>query len=396
MPYSLKAEPLPTWRSRIIIQLVVPNILKLSHQNFFNILQIPCLSHFQGYTTSEFLGGIMQETIKYLSGKSKKIFNIILYLPNILYFLFVYREYLKNPSVSNFPKIRSVAFRSNGKSLDLAHAFGKKKYKQSNVKFPSTQGMLNLSDQDLIESKKSMREFGFWIAPKTIDPRKLDLFYAAAIKNLYQVKNVQASPSEVENIASLWDQDMVNLDTQWVADQDLTLELATSPDVVRIATEYIGASPVLNYPESWFSFPVSKIQKGSAKNWHWDCDGIKWLKVFVYLNDVNLNNGPHAFVAGSHRNWKVNDKGTRVTEEQIVNSYGEKMLQIFTAPRGTVIFEDTRGFHRGTPLVFGHRLVLQLQFNLDSFALGKSKIKLPQKYVESSNQFPRMLNFLEN
>jgi len=336
------------------------------------------------------------EKMKSLLRKVKNSLTVILYLPNIFYFLYVYLKYLINPSVSNFPKIRSVAFRSNGKSLDLAHAFGKKKYQRSDLSFSNTGGMLNLSDQDLVESKKSMREFGFWIAPNPIDESKLELFRAAAIENLYRLKNVQARPDEIEDIAHVWDQDMVNLETQWVMEQDLTLELATSPDVVRIATEYIGASPVLNYPESWFSFPVSKIKKGSAKNWHWDCDGIKWLKVFVYLNDVNSENGPHAFVTGSHRDWKVNDKGTRVAEEQIVDSYGKKAIQIFTAPRGTVIFEDTRGFHRGTPLISGHRLVLQLQFNLDGFALGESKINLPPAYMEKSDKFPRMLDFLKN
>lgn len=345
---------------------------------------------------NELFGGIMKNSIKSLSRQVKNVLSIALYLPNILYFLYVYIKYLSNPSVSNFPKIRSVAFRSNGKSLNWAHALGKRKYKQADIEFLSTQGILNLSDQDFIESRKSMHEFGFWIAPKTIDAKKLDFFYAAAIESLYKDKSVHGSPSEIDNISSLWEQDMVNLETQWVIDQDLTLELATSPDILRIAAEYIGASPVLNYPESWFSFPVSKIQKGSAKNWHWDCDGIKWLKVFVYLNDVTLDNGPHAFVSGSHRDWKVNDKGTRVTEAQIVDSYGEKAIQIFTAPRGTVIFEDTRGFHRGTPLVSGHRLVLQLQFNLDGFALGKSKIKLSQKFIERSDKFPRTLDFLKN
>ena len=38
--------------------------------------------------------------------------------------------------------------------------------------------------------------------------------------------------------------------------------------------------------ESYNEYPhvfvgtVEKIEKESAKNWHWDCDGIKWLKVF--------------------------------------------------------------------------------------------------------------------
>jgi hypothetical protein len=188
---------------------------------------------------------------------------------------------------------------------------------------------------------------------------------------------------------------MVNLETQWVLDQKLTLDIASSPDIIRIATEYLGVAPILNHPESWFSFPVKKVSKGSAKNWHWDCDGIKWLKIFVYINNVNLDNGPHAFVSGSHQNWLVNDRSSRVSEEKIVDAYGQHAIKIFTAPRGTVIFEDTRGFHRGTPLLSNHRLVLEIQFNLDIFALDHSKtIVLPESYSKAFGSSPYILQYL--
>jgi hypothetical protein len=337
----------------------------------------------------------MDSLSKSLLKKVKNTLWLIIYFPNILYFLYFYLKYLKNPQISEFPRIRSVAYRSNGKSLNLAHAIGKRKYKVLSTKFLGNSGLLNLSNQDFANARKSMHKLGFWIAPYPIEISKLESFRVAAIENLYRVKNIDSTPEKIEELASLWGQDMINLETQWVMEQKLTLDLAASPDIIRIAAEYLQAPPVLNYPESWFSFPVEKIQKGSAKNWHWDCDGIKWLKVFVYLNDVTLDNGPHAFVAGSHRNWKVNDKSTRVTEEQILNAYGEKAVQCFTAPRGTIIFEDTRGFHRGTPLISGHRLVLQLQFNFDGFSLGQSKINLPPKYIELLDKFPRMLDFLK-
>ena len=186
---------------------------------------------------------------------------------------------------------------------------------------------------------------------------------------------------------------MVNLDTQWVSEQELTLDFATSPEILRIAAAYLGVTPILNYPESWFSFPVEKIEKESAKNWHWDCDGIKWLKVFVYLNDVTLVNGPHAFVSGSHRGWKVNNKSSRVLEQEVIAAYGINAIKSFTAPKGTVIFEDTRGFHKGTPLLSGYRLVLQLQFNFDEFGLIKSKISLPTMYWEKLQSHARVLTF---
>ncbi len=335
----------------------------------------------------------MNKSLKSYLQNLISISQFIVSLPKLIYFLFFYFKYLINPKPSNFPKNRSIAYRTNGVSLNLAHAIGKRRYKNFLPENSSKPSLLKLSEQDFIQARNSMKELGFWISPNQIETKKLDLFYTAAIKNLSELKNIDIALNEIDSITSSWDKDMVNLDTQWVVEQELTLDLAQDIDILRIAAEYLEAPPVLNHPESWFSFPVKNVQKESAKNWHWDCDGIKWIKVFVYINNVDVTNGPHAFVEKSHMNWKVNDKSTRVTEDQILSAYGQKAIKSFTAVRGTVIFEDTRGFHRGTPLLAGHRLVLQLQFNMDTFSLGKSEIKLPQSYFKSFAGTPRILDY---
>jgi hypothetical protein len=318
----------------------------------------------------------------------------LILLPNFFYFIYSYLRFLVNSKHNNFTKAGSVAFRTNGRSLDFAHFIGKVKYRKFKYKSDENPALLGLSAEDFIQARESMRAQGFWIAPNLINANKLDNYLDAAKINLYKSKGVDSNYLKIEEVSAGWNQDMVNLETQWVAEQELTIDFATSPEVLRIASEYLGVTPVLNYPESWFSFPVEKIEKASAKNWHWDCDGIKWLKVFVYLNDVTTENGPHAFVAGSHRKWKVNNKTSRVTEHQVVKAYGNIAVKNFTALKGTVIFEDTRGFHRGTPLLSGHRLVLQLQFNFDEFGLVKSKIKLPGAYYERLQNHERVLSFL--
>jgi hypothetical protein len=335
----------------------------------------------------------MDRSLKSYLQNVKGISQFVIVLPKLIYFLFFYFKYLINPKSSNFPKNRSIAYRTNGVSLNLAHAIGKRRYKNFSPENSNKPGLLKLSEQDFSQARNSMKELGFWISPNQIEINKLDLFYTAAIKNLSKLKNVNIEISKIDTISTSWQQDMVNLDTQWVMEQELTLDLATDSEILRIAGEYLEAPPVLNHPESWFSFPVKNVQKESAKNWHWDCDGVKWIKVFVYINNVDLTNGPHAFVEKSHMNWKVNDKSTRVTEDEILSAYGQKAIKSFTAARGTVIFEDTRGFHRGTPLLVGHRLVLQLQFNLDTFSLGKSEIKLPESYLKSFAGTPRVLDY---
>lgn len=334
--------------------------------------------------------------MRYIISKFWGYFFRILFLPNFFYFLYTYLRFLINPARNNFAKAGSVAFRTNGKSLDFAHFIGKFKYRKFKYKAEKDTSLLGLSDEDFVNARESLRKHGFWIAPNPIHTSKLEPYLDAAIKELYKSKGIESRHLKIDEIASGWNEDMVSLKPQWVAEQELTLDFATSYEVLRIASEYLEVLPVLNYPASWFSFPVKKIEKESAKNWHWDCDGIKWLKVFVYLNDVTYENGPHAFIANSHRNWKVNSKTSRITEQQVVKAYGNNAIQSFIAPRGTVIFEDTRGFHKGTPLLAGYRLALDVQFNFDNFGLVKSNIKLPATYNKRLQNHERILSFLSN
>ena len=327
--------------------------------------------------------------------KIKAALRTAIFLPTICHFLFFYLKFLNNGRESDYPKLRSTAFWSNGMSLNIAHSLAMRKYAQNQIWNQKSTGILKISETDIIDAGKFLKEFGYWVAPNPIEEKLLEGYYSSAVENLFKIKKVESNSGDIETIADSWDQDMVNLETQWVLDQKLTLDIASSPDIIRIATEYLGVAPILNHPGSWFSFPVKKVSKGSAKNWHWDCDGIKWLKIFVYINDVNLDNGPHAFVSGSHQNWLVNDRSSRVSEEKILDAYGQHAIKIFTAPRGTVIFEDTRGFHRGTPLLSNHRLVLEIQFNLDIFALDQSKtIVLPESYSKAFGSSPYILQYL--
>ncbi len=47
----------------------------------------------------------------------------------------------------------------------------------------------------------------------------------------------------------------------------------------------------------------------------------------------------------------------------------------FAAPRGTIIAEDTRGFHKGKHVERGDRLVLQIQFSNSLFGARRPQAK---------------------
>jgi ectoine hydroxylase-related dioxygenase (phytanoyl-CoA dioxygenase family) len=101
-------------------------------------------------------------------------------------------------------------------------------------------------------------------------------------------------------------------------------------------------------------------------------DRIRWLKFFIYLTDVDTDNGPHSFIAGSHRTGGIPPsllrKGyVRLTDGEVREQYPAEDFIEFTGARGTVLAEDTRGLHKGKHVARGDRLVLQLQFSNSLF-----------------------------
>lgn len=197
--------------------------------------------------------------------------------------------------------------------------------------------------------------------------RHVDRFRDAAV-------GVFTSDSQVSSVADVLtgsatsSQEMYFLPEMWVLQQALTRQLLCDPYVLSVAALYLGVSPVLSQVNAWFSFRVpGLVPETSAQNWHWDCDRVKWLKVFLYLTEVSDHSGPHEFVRGSHKRLPKTPMSSRLTSEKVGKMFDDEEIVTFAGSRGTLIFEDTRGLHRGRPVIEGYRLVLQLEFSVDLF-----------------------------
>jgi hypothetical protein len=70
------------------------------------------------------------------------------------------------------------------------------------------------------------------------------------------------------------------------------------------------------------------------------------------------------------------EKGyARLTDEEVNTQYPADSFIEFTAPRGTIIAEDTRGLHKGKHVIKGDRLMFQLQFTNSLFGGEYPKTK---------------------
>jgi hypothetical protein len=132
---------------------------------------------------------------------------------------------------------------------------------------------------------------------------------------------------------------------------------------------------------------------------------IKFIKVFIYLKDVESENGPHVYVPGSMLSKNLHlpegyTASSRVSDEFILNKYGGEGIKEMTGKKGTILFEDTSGYHKGKSVEKGHRVIAQLEYSPSLFNGIKEQVTenhvlrksdtFSEKFIEFIKKHPRM------
>lgn len=147
--------------------------------------------------------------------------------------------------------------------------------------------------------------------------------------------------------------------------QSIFARFALQNALLNVANSYFGMLVKLRYYNFWYTFATS----GSAREsqlWHFDREDNYILKVFLYLNDVDEGTGPFTYAPGTHRKGKFWGKQPEYDlENGVRRSTDEQMSAVVPAgdwirgvgKKGTIIFADTRGFHKGGEARTGDRLM---------------------------------------
>jgi Phytanoyl-CoA dioxygenase (PhyH) len=165
-------------------------------------------------------------------------------------------------------------------------------------------------------------------------------------------------------------------------------EIASDPSVLGVAQAYLGTTPIFDNLSMWWSTTYGReANDDAAQRYHFDMDKVKWLKFFVYVKDVTPTTGPHCFIAGSHRTGGqprelLNRGYARIADDEMAKYYSKSSFIEMIGPAGTIIAEDTRGFHKGKRPETDCRLVLELEFS-DSLFGGDAQ-PLPLKVARGS------------
>ena len=270
---------------------------------------------------------------------------------------------------------------------------------------PRPNGVLGaLIASDLAAIEVSLRTRGYHVFPQTIPADMCDRLLQFGLR---QPSLLRAEESGGEELLRPYSMDRltpraVRYDLQvgdLLANADIQALLCDAT-ILAVANAYLGSNPIADVLSMWWHTAYSdQPSEAAAQFFHFDMDRVKWLKFFIYLTDVGIENGPHSFVAGSHRTGSIPAallrKGyARLTDEEVRQYFATEQLIEFTGARGTVIVEDTRGLHKGRHVESGDRLVLQLQYSNSLFGGNYPKVFFPADLIpelqDSIQKYPEI------
>lgn len=153
---------------------------------------------------------------------------------------------------------------------------------------------------------------------------------------------------------------------------------------VNIANRYFQMCAKLRYYNVWLT-AASDSSARESQLWHFDREDKYILKVFLYLDDVDEGAGPFTYAPGTHGKGRdrsirpeyfLEGNVQRTTDEQMAAVYPREKWRVCTGKKGTVVFADTRGYHKGGEARTKDRLMFTCMYTSPA-SESKELIKFP-------------------
>ncbi len=136
---------------------------------------------------------------------------------------------------------------------------------------------------------------------------------------------------------------------------------ANNQNLIDILHSYFNCKFKLDWIWAWWSFPSEN--KIGPQSYHRDYESLNFIKVFVYLTDVDKENGPHFIIKGSDRIEKFY-KRKRFSDDQIKSEFNNDSIQEVIGNKGTTFLANTYAIHKGLLPKKNKRLVLVYLFSV--------------------------------
>lgn len=296
---------------------------------------------------------------------------------------------------------------TGGRSNDLLHAIVRARHPRRAL--TREDGVLRQGDVDACAEQ--LRRVGWCRLPSLLPAELCDALEELALEgSCRERRQLPLRPGETSAPPGRFPRGRArgvryDFDVSTLVQHPAVQRLMADPGLLALGSAYLDCEPVLDLVAMWWTAAASTPDSEAAQLFHFDMDRIKWLKVFVYLTDVDADRGPHVFVAGSHRAGGVPRallrRGyARLSDEEVLDHFDPADVIRVEGPRGTMFAADTRGLHKGDVVRRGDRLVFQMEYadSLFGGAVSAAKVAAPLDpgFAALARLRPRVLRcFLE-
>jgi len=310
----------------------------------------------------------------------KNIFLLLLISPIFLVELILYKLFKKNCSNISYQFMIRFFSITGGLSNTLINNFIKENNK---IIFDNSK---NENSENII---KKLNSNGYYINENFLENDKIEniLNELKNLKGRYSGDNVEDTSISKFSVNKNLNSTRFTYESSDLLEIPLIQKLLLSDYILKTAQSYLNSLPIIDIVTAWWTFPTEKNDKHGAQFWHFDMDRPKWIKVFIYLKDVDLDNGPHCFISKSHLdngiNYNIRKHGySRIQDRQIQKYYSEEDIKYIVGKKGSLLFEDTRGLHKGLKVNKNSRLLLQFQYSSSLFGSKYKKISFPNNQTD--------------
>ena len=167
------------------------------------------------------------------------------------------------------------------------------------------------------------------------------------------------------------------------AKPDIFSQISLHPSLLRTVNQYLRCYSWLMDYNVWLNLPTNAAAK-SSQMWHRDHvifgkDGTyskkirKLVKAFIYLHDVNEDNGALSYLPGSQKGGVLDTleppkaivedtRAARVSDEVMAKHVPQDRWITANGKAGTIVFFDASGYHKGGFVAEGKRVLFKLEY----------------------------------
>ena len=239
--------------------------------------------------------------------------------------------------------------------------------------------LIEAADLRVREALEALKADGYWIAPVLVP----DEILTNIVPTFEQANHRAPGREMVDEVLLMQNRQIMDL---WI-----------DPLFLKIAERFFESAPILDFVAGMITNAGETGESRMSRDamyYHCDKDRIRWLKAFIYLDDVGPDSGPHAYIEESHRERLIARDG-RYSDAEVFSVSSPESRKVITGPRGTVFLANTACLHKGTTVRAGLRRVLQFEWanSLFGAALRSVPIAIYRQHGVSTafiEKYPRL------